>query len=200
VLTTTRRLGPDGFGEKARELDDRKTGPELVSQWRERWAELTNEALERAGSAERVDHRSLEAQRAEAVAALDVERADALDRAPEPKLGWAGVADLRRSERTGEPTRTDRAERWLDVRAQNVEHRSVLRELRGAVRDFAAEGIEAFKAAAERVQKGIEAFQARAAAWLEQQKGQTERQQQGQGRDLDQTLRRGDGPEMELGR
>lgn len=62
VLTTTRRVGPDGFGEKARELDAKETGPKLVEQWRARWAELSNAALERAGSAERIDHRSLEAQ------------------------------------------------------------------------------------------------------------------------------------------
>ena len=37
-------------------------GPRWVEQARERWAELTNKALERAGSAERVDHRSYERQ------------------------------------------------------------------------------------------------------------------------------------------
>jgi ATP-dependent exoDNAse (exonuclease V) alpha subunit len=200
VLTTTRRLGPEGFTEKARELDDRKTGPELVSQWRERWGELTNEALERAGSPARVDHRSLEAQRAEAVAALDVERADALDRAPEPKLGWAGVADLRRSERTGEPTRTDKAERWKDVRADNVERGSLLQRLRAGALELGAEGVEAFRATAERLRQGLEAFQAKAQAWLEQQREQA--QVQAKEREAKEQAKQGRGawwrgPEME---
>lgn len=56
ILTTTRRLGPDGFGEKCRELDDQKSGE--VQHWRQRWGELANAALERAGHAQRLDHRS----------------------------------------------------------------------------------------------------------------------------------------------
>ena len=57
VLVTTRRLTADGFGEKSRELDDLKTGE--VTRWRERFAQMQNAALERAGHAQRVDHRSL---------------------------------------------------------------------------------------------------------------------------------------------
>ncbi len=30
LLMTTRRLGPDGFGQKTRELDDFKTGPREI--------------------------------------------------------------------------------------------------------------------------------------------------------------------------
>ena len=56
LLTTTRRLGKDGLGEKCRELDDQKTGE--VPRWRQRWGELANTALERAGHADRIDHRS----------------------------------------------------------------------------------------------------------------------------------------------
>ena len=62
ILCTTRKLTAEGFTEKTRELDDRTTGAAEVTHWRERWAGLTNAALERAGHAERVDHRSLEAQ------------------------------------------------------------------------------------------------------------------------------------------
>lgn len=62
ILLSTRRLGADGFGEKTRELDDRKIGSELVTQWRERFAELTNERLHEQGIAARVDHRTLAAQ------------------------------------------------------------------------------------------------------------------------------------------
>ena len=58
ILLTTRRLTPDGMGEKTRELDDQKTGKELVTQWRERFATLQNERLREAGHAVQVDHRS----------------------------------------------------------------------------------------------------------------------------------------------
>lgn len=56
LMLTTRQLGPDGLGAKTRELDQKTSGE--VDHWRERWAELQNRALERAGLDERVDHRS----------------------------------------------------------------------------------------------------------------------------------------------
>jgi len=59
VLFSTRRLGPDGFGPKTRELDDRVTGPAITTQLREHWAGQVNAALAKAGQAARVDHRSL---------------------------------------------------------------------------------------------------------------------------------------------
>lgn len=86
ILCTTRRLTPDGFGEKCRELDDRKT--KAVDGWRERFAVLQNEHLERAGVAERVDHRSLKEQ--------------GIERAPTRHLGPAATGYERR---TGEPSR-----------------------------------------------------------------------------------------------
>lgn len=59
ILFTTRVMGPGGLGEKTRILDDiRKTGPEEVLYLREFAADLINDALERAGLDERVDHRS----------------------------------------------------------------------------------------------------------------------------------------------
>jgi ATP-dependent exoDNAse (exonuclease V) alpha subunit len=71
LLTTTREVTPTGLGAKAgldlparerrrRELPDHRT--EFVSI-RERWATLTNEALQAANVAARIDHRSLAAQR-----------------------------------------------------------------------------------------------------------------------------------------
>ena len=66
ILTTTRRITDEGFTVKTRELDDRKLGSQNVIEMRAHWAEMQNAALERSGSIERVDHRSLEAQREEA--------------------------------------------------------------------------------------------------------------------------------------
>ena len=66
ILTTTRRIDADGFTTKTRELDNRKLGSQNIIEMREHWANLQNLALDRAGSIDRVDHRSLEAQREEA--------------------------------------------------------------------------------------------------------------------------------------
>jgi hypothetical protein len=67
LLLTTNRLEPAGLGTKARELDPiatAKAGPgkNAVEQLRQEWARQANHALERAGHAHRIDHRTLEAQ------------------------------------------------------------------------------------------------------------------------------------------
>ena len=66
------------------------------------WAELQNDALERASVHERVDHRSLEVQREAALERGDALAAEGLDRAAEVKLGPAVNAIERREMRAAE--------------------------------------------------------------------------------------------------
>lgn len=68
-LTSTNRVNGRGFGNKVRELDlvahnmGGKLGQKTeVEHLRERWATLTNAALDRAGHAARIDHRSFKNQ------------------------------------------------------------------------------------------------------------------------------------------
>lgn len=70
VLTSTRKLGREGFGEKALpELSDSKrrsmglgAAAVEVERSRELWEQLANQHLERAGQEERIDRRSLKAR------------------------------------------------------------------------------------------------------------------------------------------
>lgn len=86
VMLTTRRLTPDGAGfssKKERSWNDR----EQLQEWRKGWAETANEHLAMAGIDAKIDHRSLEDQKAEldALPAPTVEQqaqSIALDRAP----------------------------------------------------------------------------------------------------------------------
>ena len=81
ILMTTRRIEADGqLGDKTRELDDVKRGPQEVEWIRGMIEQRTNRALEQAGIEERVDRRSLVDQRAAALRAGDMELADELDR------------------------------------------------------------------------------------------------------------------------
>lgn len=50
VLCSTRRIEADGFGAKVRELDNQRSGE--VEHWRERFAAMCGDALERAGHSE----------------------------------------------------------------------------------------------------------------------------------------------------
>ena len=62
ILLSTHRLGPEGFTDKTRELDDYSSGPKWVHKWRERYAQLQNRYLQQAGCEVRVDHRSYQNQ------------------------------------------------------------------------------------------------------------------------------------------
>ncbi|HGB3362720.1 TPA: MobQ family relaxase, partial [Salmonella enterica subsp. enterica serovar 16:l,v:-] len=64
VMLTLKTITAAGFGKKDRSWNDKK----MVVQWRESWATMSNSYLETAGSEERIDHRSLRTQCADALA------------------------------------------------------------------------------------------------------------------------------------
>ncbi|MGP6378758.1 MobQ family relaxase [Yersinia bercovieri] len=73
VMLTLKPITAEGFGKKDRSWNEKKN----VILWREAWSTLTNEYLEAAGTEERIDHRSIDAQHNEALEnaaiTLDVE-------------------------------------------------------------------------------------------------------------------------------
>ena len=133
ILLTTREIGPEGFTTKNRDWNAK----ELLEGWREAWAQDTNHALERCGAHERVDHRTLEAQRVEAQeraaeahargdeaeALRETVRAVALDRQPLPQLS-AGAWQLK--ERGIEVVAV---QVWREIKEQAVEVARVAQEL-----------------------------------------------------------------------
>lgn len=111
LLTTTRVITPAGLGAKAgidmsprerqrRELPDHR---QEYLTLRERWAQLTNEALREANLALRVDHRSLAAQ--------------GIDREPQPRIPLMHLKMERRGIRSGV------AERLRAGYRERVQHR-----------------------------------------------------------------------------
>ena len=60
ILMSTRKLTPEGFTEKTRELDQKHSGE--IEHWREHFADICNMHLDMAGSTARVDHRSYKDQ------------------------------------------------------------------------------------------------------------------------------------------
>ena len=140
ILLTTREIGPEGFTTKNRDWNAK----ELLEGWREAWAQDTNRALERCGTHERVDHRTLEAQRVEAQeralearargdeaeALRETVRAVSLDRQPLPQLS-AGAWQLK--ERGIEVAAV---QVWREVKAQAAEVARVAQELAGKTRDW----------------------------------------------------------------
>lgn len=96
LLASTRRIGPDGFGEKTRELDGGPSGKVQVQWIREMVAETTNAHLEAAGLAVSIDHRSLAEQARAASDRGDELQATALSREPTKHLGKDAVARVRK--------------------------------------------------------------------------------------------------------
>ncbi|WP_193137923.1 MobQ family relaxase [Klebsiella aerogenes] len=64
VMLTLKTITAAGFGKKDRSWNDKK----MVVQWRESWATMSNSYLKAAGCEERIDHRSLRTQCADALA------------------------------------------------------------------------------------------------------------------------------------
>jgi hypothetical protein len=164
ILMTTRRLDASGqLGEKTRELDDVKRGPQEVEWIRAMIEDRTNQSLERAGVEARVDRRSLIEQRAAALDACDMDRAAELDRPATLHEGPRVTQIRRESARKGraplgaldraaanDHTRElviDRADLGM-VSAQifNFEKARAERVAREQVAKTAADGMAAFKA------------------------------------------------------
>lgn len=162
ILMTTRRIEADGqLGEKTRELDDVKRGPQEVEWIREMIEERTNRALERVGIDARVDRRSLVDQRNAALAAGDRDRAAELDR-PATIHEGPKVTQIRR-----ESARAGRAPLGaLDRAAANDRGRELIAD-RKALREVSAQIIDFEKAraardlAASNAAEGMAAFKAR---------------------------------------
>lgn len=70
VMLTTRSVSPEGFGKKNTEWEPtfrngKAIKTDLIEEWREKWSEYANKALEQVHSKERIDHRSYERQESE---------------------------------------------------------------------------------------------------------------------------------------
>ena len=129
VMLTMRHIDEQGFGKKALEWNDWGN----LKGWREQWEKAVNRDLERTGHESRIDHRTLEAQREEAIGRGEDERALELTRAPQHHKGVAATNLERRgleSEKL-ERMRKDRpAERapYLEARKEG---QALLKELHG---------------------------------------------------------------------
>jgi len=140
ILLTTREIGPEGFTTKNRDWN----AVEVLEGWREAWARDSNAALERAGIEDRVDHRTLVAQRDEALelasAARDrgddgaelvqTVRAIELDRPPLPQLSLGAWQLKERGIEVG------RVGAWHEAKARAAEVMELARDLAGQVRDW----------------------------------------------------------------
>ena len=140
ILLTTREIAAEGFTTKNRDWN----AVEVLEGWREAWAQDANLAMELAGHAERIDHRTLEAQRIEALELAHVAqeqgheaealehtvRAAALDRPPLPQLS-AGAWQLKER---GQEVAAVRV--WHEVKAHAAEVARVAQELAGHVRTW----------------------------------------------------------------
>ena len=120
ILLTMREIVGDGFGKKERAWNGEK-GKDILIKWRERWGELTNDALERAGAAARVDHRSYTDR--------------GIDQEPQPKLGYVALALESRG------IESDRGDMLRAVKERNVE-RSRMREALRSAKQLAVDMVQ----------------------------------------------------------
>ncbi|EJJ4074118.1 MobA/MobL family protein [Salmonella enterica] len=128
VMLTLKTIGPEGFGKKERSWNDRK----MSVLWRESWSAMANSYLAAAGSSERIDHRSLQAQHEEALEKAAV----ALDN--EEKALW-----LAKATETNRPAmKRIHSAKWRSKAAQ--EQRATEQSVRDAAKQEAVEVYKTF--------------------------------------------------------
>ena len=133
IMLTTRTIGPEGFGPKNRDWNKKAQ----LASWREDWAASANRALARHGHAERIDHRTLAAQRDEALQRGDTARAETLDRDPEIHLGRAAWMMLRTGEGNERTRRNDQiAEGNRDREQERAAGHDAIRTIQAQIRDL----------------------------------------------------------------
>ena len=121
ILLTMRRIEGEGFSKrKEREWNSKGA----LRGWRQAWERAANRALERSGSAERIDCRTLQAQREEALERGDLEAAGDLDREPTMHMGRAAT----HMEAKG--IETERGTRHLEIDGRNRERREAREQSR----------------------------------------------------------------------
>jgi hypothetical protein len=140
IMLTTREVGPEGFGAKERDWNAK----DLLVDWRGSWAEHVNDTLERCDIHERVDHRTLAAQRADALSlahdarergdepaqAAHMARAVELDRPALPGMSAGSWSMMRRG------LVTPAAERWQEVKQIGAQVREIAAEFKDWARDW----------------------------------------------------------------
>lgn len=109
ILITPRQVCPDGFGNSAAKvLDEYKAGAQELKDLRAAIGERINAALAAAGVSERVDHRRLEDQKADALKRGDFSAVAKLDRVPTKHEGKAVTQARRRGELLPRAKRNDK--------------------------------------------------------------------------------------------
>ena len=142
IMLTTRSISPEGFGQKDRSWNHKA----LLTSWREDWAASANRALERHGHADRIDHRTLAAQRDEALARGDTARAETLDRDPEIHLGRAAWMMARTDEDNARTERNDRiAEGNRDREQERAAGHEAIHTIQEQIQELIRRGIEKVK-------------------------------------------------------
>jgi len=119
ILLSACAVSPDGtLGRKAEALDPiackRAKRPTLADTQREHWASMVNAALERAQVDARVDHRTLAAQREDALAQGDFRRYAQVDRIATKHEGKELTQARRRGHRPKRVRRNDRIQ-WANA-------------------------------------------------------------------------------------
>lgn len=128
VMLTLKTIDKNGFGKKERSWNDRK----LSVLWRESWSSMANSYLSAAGSSERIDHRSLQAQHEEAL-----EKAAAALNNEEQALWLAKAAETNRP-----PMKRIHSAKWRSKAAQ--EQRAAEQAVRDAAKQEAVEVYKTF--------------------------------------------------------
>lgn len=167
ILFPTRRINliTGELGEKTRELDDKKTGPEEIVWMMGMGEAEINRALEAAGVERRVDWRSIETRHAEAVANGDLVQAAALNCAPQVHEG-SRVTQIRRDAEKRAAVSGDSVVESLYGECDLIVYNEASKEMKAAALEHAAALAEVEQSRAGLIEAEARFEEARRAAEL----------------------------------
>ena len=129
IQISARRVDETGkYGEKTKELDDRRTGSLTIKRWREQWQDAVNLALAENGRSERVDCRSLKDR--------------GIERPPRKHLGPAATAQVRKGLLPSAATHNKLVDEWEKTAAEEAQAHDDYEQLRDTFRREIAAGLE----------------------------------------------------------
>ena len=120
ILLTTREITPEGFGKKNRDWNKK----ELLEDWRKNWALSVNNFYQKKGVEQRVDHRSHDKRKEEALVKGNIEDVFSMSLKPQKDIGYKAFSMERRG------IETDKGSELQAIKERNQLAKDIWKEIK----------------------------------------------------------------------
>lgn len=120
ILLTTREITPEGFGKKNRDWNKK----ELLEEWRKNWSLSVNNFYQKKGIEQKVDHRSHDKRKEEAITKGNIEDVFSMSLKPQKDIGYKAFSMERRG------IETDKGLENREIKERNQLAKDIWKEIK----------------------------------------------------------------------